>query len=59
MKKYSEIISIILFCAIIASLSVSFVISKDIPFSEQENRELAQAPSLDREPLFFRPIPSS
>lgn len=52
MKKYSEIISIILFCAIIASLSVSFVISKDIPFSEQENRELAQAPSLDRESFF-------
>ncbi len=52
MKKYSEIISIVLFCAIIASLSVAFVFSKDIDFSEQENRDLAQAPKLDKESFF-------
>lgn len=52
MKKYSEIISVVLFCAIIASLSISFVFSKDIEFSEQENRDLAQAPTLDSDSFF-------
>lgn len=52
MKKYSEIISVVLFCAIITSLSISFVFSKDIEFSEQENRDLAQAPTLDSDSFF-------
>ncbi len=52
MKKHSDLITAILFCAIVAALSVSFVIIPDRDFSEQENRNLQQAPELNKESFF-------
>ncbi len=52
MKKYSEIITVILFCLILASLSIAFVIIPDRDFSEQENRNLALFPEIKSESFF-------
>lgn len=52
MKKYSELITIILFCIIIAFLSVAFLVMPDKEFSETENRNLAQTPEINSEKFF-------
>lgn len=52
MKKYSDIITVVLFCAIIASLAVAFIVIPDREFSQQENRNLAPTPELDKESFF-------
>ncbi len=52
MFKKSELITVILFCFIIASLAVAFVVLPDREFSEQENRNLEQAPELNSENFF-------
>lgn len=52
MKKYSELLTVILFCIIIAALALSFVIMPDRTFSEQENRDLARSPEFDSERFF-------
>jgi hypothetical protein len=52
MKRFSEIISVVLFCAIILLGTVFFVFSKDVEFSEQENRKLKQMPELNSERFF-------
>ncbi len=52
MKKHSELITVILFCAIIAVLSAAFIIMPDRAFSEQENRSLEQLPKLDGDSFF-------
>ena len=52
MKKLSEKLTVILFCAIIASLSIAFVLLPDREFSPQENRNLASFPELGAETFF-------
>lgn len=52
MKKRSDLITVILFCLIIAVLSTSFLIMPDKAFSQQENRALQQAPTLDGDRFF-------
>jgi len=52
MFKKSELITVILFCVIVAFLSAAFIVIPDREFSEQENRNLEQAPKLDSESFF-------
>ena len=52
MTKLSEKLTVILFCAIIASLSIAFVLLPDREFSPQENRNLASFPELGAETFF-------
>ncbi len=52
MFKKSELITVILFCVIVALLTVAFIVIPDREFSEQENRNLEQAPKLDSENFF-------
>lgn len=52
MAKRSDLITVILFCGIIAVLALCFIIMPDKAFSEQENRALAQAPELNKESFF-------
>lgn len=52
MEKRSELITVVLFCLIIASLAISFVIMPDKQFSQQENRNLEQAPEFNGERFF-------
>ncbi|MBO5869757.1 MAG: hypothetical protein J6Q89_03300 [Clostridia bacterium] len=52
MFKKSELITVILFCFIIASLAIAFVVLPDREFSDQENRNLEQAPELNGENFF-------
>lgn len=52
MKKVSELLTTILFCVLIASLSVAFVLLPDRTFSPQENRNLASFPELTAESFF-------
>ncbi len=52
MKKHSDLITVILFCVIVAVFSVTFIIIPDRDFSEQENRNLQQAPELNKESFF-------
>ena len=52
MYKRSELITVISFCLIIAILSVLFVVLPDKEFSEQENRNLEQAPELNNDTFF-------
>ena len=52
MKKYCEIISVVLFCAIIGVCSIAFVLLPDLDFSQQENRSLAQAPDFNGKNFF-------
>ncbi len=52
MEKRSELISVILFCLIIASLAIAFLIMPDKEFSQQENRNLEQAPEFNSERFF-------
>ncbi len=52
MAKKSEILTVVLFCVIIAACALAFVIMPDRAFSEQENRDLAQMPEYDNEKFF-------
>lgn len=52
MYKRSELITVILFCVIIASLSVAFLVVPDKEFSQQENRALEQFPELNADNFF-------
>lgn len=52
MYKRSELITVVSFCLIIAILSVLFVALPDKVFSEQENRNLEQAPELNKDSFF-------
>lgn len=52
MKKFAELLTVILFCVIVASLSLAFVFLPDKAFSEQENRNLASFPVLNSERFF-------
>ncbi len=52
MIKFSEKLTVILFCLIIASLTAAFLILPSREFSEQENRDLAQSPELTGESFF-------
>jgi hypothetical protein len=50
--KFSELLTVILFCAILASFSVSFLLLPDKEYSEQEKRPLEQLPELNGENFF-------
>ncbi len=52
MSKKSSIVQIILFCVFIFGFFVLFLAMPDVGFSEQENRELTQAPKFTLEALF-------
>lgn len=52
MTKRYELVTVILFCSIIAILSVLFVLLPDRDFSEQENRALAGVPNLSKGSFF-------
>lgn len=52
LKKLTELLTVVLFCATIASLSLAFVLLPDREFSEQENRNLASFPAPDAEAFF-------
>ena len=52
MKKRSEIITVFLFCFVLASLAVSFWLIPDKAFSEQENRTLEQLPEIRADSFF-------
>ena len=52
MKKRSEIITVFLFCFVLASLAVSFWLIPDKDFSEQENRTLEQLPEIRADSFF-------
>lgn len=52
MKKITELLTVILFCAVIASLSVAFWLLPDREFSPQENRNLAAFPDFNAEAFF-------
>ena len=52
MHKKSELLTVILFCVVIASVSLLFVILPDKTFSQQENRDLAMFPELTKESFF-------
>lgn len=52
MTKRSDRMTVILFCGLLAVLAVAFLIMPDKAFSEQENRALAQVPTLDAEAFF-------
>lgn len=52
MHKKSEIITVVLFCIVVASVSVLFVALPDKTFSQQENRNLAVFPELNKETFF-------
>ena len=52
MKKRAERLTVILFCVIIASLSLAFLLLPDREFSPQENRALASFPELNAETFF-------
>ena len=49
MKRFSEKLTVILFCAAIAAFAAAFLILPGRVFSEQENRRLAQAPEPELE----------
>lgn len=49
MKKIGQITAILLFLAMLYGIPVSFLIQKDIAFSENENRYLADKPLLSLE----------
>lgn len=52
MKKYSDIITAVLFCTVIAVLSVAFILMPDRAFSAQENRSLEQFPDINADTFF-------
>ena len=52
MKKGSEKLTVILFCGLIASLSIAFLFLPDKDFSPQENRNLASFPALSADRFF-------
>lgn len=52
MTKRYELVTAILFCSIIAILSVLFVLLPDRDFSEQENRALTGVPNLSKDSFF-------
>ncbi len=52
MKKINDCITAVLFCVALAVLSVLFLLIPDKAFSQQENRTLAQAPTLTADSLF-------
>lgn len=52
MIKRSDLITVILFCVILASFSIAFAIMPDKEFSQQENRALQQTPKLDSDSFF-------
>lgn len=53
-KKASSFIQILLFAVFIGALFMLFLLLPDTTFSQQENRELAQAPKFSLESLFSR-----
>lgn len=52
MNKRSELITVILFCLTIAVTRVAFEVIPDRSFSDQENRNLEQLPTIDIEGVF-------
>ncbi len=52
MYKRSELITVILFCLTIAITAVSFNVIPDRSFSDQENRNLEQMPTIDIEGIY-------
>lgn len=52
MKRASEFATVILFCVVIFSLSLLFVLLPDQSFSQQENRNLAQFPDFNGDAFF-------
>ena len=52
MRKKSELLTVILFCGVLAFMSVLFVVIPDRAFSQQENRDLATFPELNQETFF-------
>ena len=52
MKKYSELITVILFCLIVFSFAIAFFVTPDAEYSEEEKRPLEQAPELNGESFF-------
>ncbi len=52
MNKRFELVTVILFCVILASLSALSVLLPDREFSEQENRTLEQLPEFDKDSFF-------
>ena len=52
MQKKSEMLTVILFCGVIAFMSILFVALPDRSFSRQENRDLAAFPELNKDTFF-------
>lgn len=52
MKNKFEKLTVILFCSLLALLSVAFLVMPDRAFSEQENRNLQQSPELTKDSFF-------
>ena len=52
MYKRSELLTVVLFCMIVASTTLLFVVTPDKTFSQQENRDLASLPELTQENFF-------
>lgn len=52
MKKYTEMLTVILFCVTVAALALFFVLLPDREFSQQENRNLASFPEVTAERFF-------
>ncbi|MBR6562749.1 MAG: hypothetical protein IKK70_02295 [Clostridia bacterium] len=52
MKNRFEKLTVILFCSLLALLSVAFLVMPDRAFSEQENRNLQQSPELTKDSFF-------
>ena len=52
MKKISDMLTVVLFCAAVAAFTAAFILLPRRDFSEQENRALAPAPELNAESFF-------
>ena len=52
MKKFSEYATVVLFCGILFSLSILFVLIPDTAFSQHENRNLASFPTFNEDTFF-------
>lgn len=52
MKRFSEYATVVLFCLILFSLTILFVLIPDREFSEKENRDLASFPTFNKDTFF-------
>ena len=52
MYRRSELLTVVLFCIVVASMTLAYIVMPDKNFSEQENRDLATFPELTKESFF-------